>query len=116
MVCHRGSSDAHFFISVFAQKIKDEGENGGTAKRDENRLPPPHPENQLVVQITRVLRSTGYADLSQIRVSVEQGDVLLEGQIPTYFLKQVAQAQVLPLEEVKFVSNNLVVENSYNHH
>jgi len=76
----------------------------------------PNPDNQLIARIRRVLQSSGYAALSQVRVVVEQGDVLLEGQVPTYFLKQVAQAQVLSLEEVRFVSNNLVVENSYNHH
>lgn len=76
----------------------------------------PNPENQLMARIKRVLRSTGYAALFQIRVSVEQKDVCLEGQVPTYFLKQIAQTQVLSLKEVRFVRNNLVVEDSYNNH
>ncbi|QDT93634.1 BON domain protein [Gimesia fumaroli] len=76
----------------------------------------PNPDNQLVARIRRVLRLSGYAALSQIRVAVEQRDVRLEGQVPTYFLKQVAQTQVLSLEEVQFVSNNLVVEDGYNNH
>ncbi|MCH9655463.1 MAG: BON domain-containing protein [Planctomycetes bacterium] len=77
---------------------------------------PPNPDNQLIARIRRVLRSSGYAALSQIRVSVEQGNVRLEGQIPTYFLKQVAQTQVLALEEVRFVSNHLIVEDHCNNH
>lgn len=76
----------------------------------------PNPENQLMARIKRVLRSTGYAALFQIRVLVEQKDVRLEGQVPTYFLKQIAQTQVLSLKEVRFVRNNLVVEDSYNNH
>lgn len=76
----------------------------------------PNPENQLMARIKRVLRSTGYAALIQIRVLVEQKDVRLEGQVPTYFLKQIAQTQVLSLKEVRFVSNNLIVEDSYNNH
>ncbi len=76
----------------------------------------PNPENQLVARIRRTLRLSGYAALSQIRIVVERGHVRLEGQVPTYFLKQVAQSQVLSLEEVKFVSNNLVVEDRYNNH
>lgn len=74
---------------------------------------PPNPEHQLIARIRRVLRSTGYDALSHIRVAVEQNVVRLEGQVPTYFLKQVAQTQVLSINEVRSVINNLVVEDGY---
>jgi len=76
----------------------------------------PNPEHQLIARIKRVLRLTGYAALSQIRVAIVQGDVCLEGQVPTYFLKQVAQVQVQSLDEVRYVSNKLVVVDRYKNH
>lgn len=76
----------------------------------------PDSDHQLIARIRRVLNSSGYAALSQIRIVVERRHVYLEGRVPTYFLKQIAQTLVLSLEDVRFVSNNLVVEDRLNNH
>jgi osmotically-inducible protein OsmY len=75
----------------------------------------PNPDNQLMARIKRVLRRSGYAPLTQIRVVAEQGNVCLEGEVPTYFLKQMAQSQILSLEGVRSLKNALVVEGHSNH-
>ncbi|MFH1302572.1 MAG: BON domain-containing protein [Planctomycetota bacterium] len=75
----------------------------------------PNPDNQLMARIKRVLRRSGYAPLTQIRVVAEQGNVCLEGEVPTYFLKQMAQSQILSLEGVRSLKNALVVEARFNH-
>jgi len=74
----------------------------------------PNLDYLLITQIRRILRSSGYAAFSQIRVTVIEGDVSLEGQVSTYFLKQVAQTLILSLEEVKTLNNDLVVEARFN--
>lgn len=74
----------------------------------------PNPDNQLMARIKRVLRRSGYASLIQIRVIVEQGHVSLEGEVPTYFLKQMAQSQILSVEGVRSLKNALVVTAHFN--
>ncbi|MCA9015736.1 MAG: BON domain-containing protein [Planctomycetaceae bacterium] len=75
----------------------------------------PNPDNQLIARIKRALRTSGYASLAQVRVMVDQGQVFLAGDVPTYFLKQVAQTRVLSLEGVKSLTNDLVVERQFHH-
>lgn len=75
----------------------------------------PNPDNQLMARIKRVLRRSGYAPLIQIRVVAERGNVSLEGQVPTYFLKQMAQTQILSLEGVRSLNNGLVVDAHFSH-
>lgn len=75
----------------------------------------PNPDNQLMARIRRALRNSGYAPLSRVRVVVDQGTVFLEGEVPTYFLKQVAQTRVLSVDGVKALTNELVVERQYQH-
>ena len=74
----------------------------------------PNPDDLLMARIKRVLKRSGYATLSQIRVFVVEGEVFLEGQVPTYFVKQMAQTLILSLEEVKDLNNDLVVETHVN--
>lgn len=74
-----------------------------------------NPDNQLIARIRRVLRNSGYSSLAQVRVMVDQGQVFLAGDVPTYFMKQVAQSRVLSIDGVKALSNDLVVERNYQH-
>ncbi|WP_339735138.1 BON domain-containing protein [uncultured Gimesia sp.] len=76
----------------------------------------PNPDNQLMARIRRALRNSGYAPLFRVRVVVDQGAVFLEGEVPTYFLKQVAQTRVLSLDGVKTLTNELVVERNIEPH
>jgi len=74
-----------------------------------------NPDNLLMARIKRVLRRSGYAPLTQIRIVAERGIVSLEGQVPTYFLKQVAQSQILALDGVRSLKNGLVVDADFSH-
>jgi osmotically-inducible protein OsmY len=47
--------------------------------------------------------------LREIQISVRQGQVGLVGTVPTYHLKQLAQAVVLGVEGVAAVENGLSV-------
>lgn len=67
-------------------------------------------DDQLVAQVKRVFRSSGYTPLTKVRVLAEQGHVSLEGEVPTYFMKQIAQTQVLSMAGVRKLHNDLSVE------
>ncbi|QDV17656.1 BON domain protein [Gimesia panareensis] len=73
------------------------------------------PDNQLIAQVKRVLRSSGYAPLAKVRVMAVQGEVCLEGEVPTYFMKQLAQTHVLPIEGVRRLNNELNVDRQFHH-
>lgn len=53
----------------------------------------------------RRLRSTGYRLLDQLDCEVVDGVVTLLGVVPSFFLKQLAQEAVLPLNHVREVKN-----------
>jgi osmotically-inducible protein OsmY len=57
----------------------------------------------------RVLRETGYAPLRCITCEVSNGVVELSGSVPSFYVKQLAQAVVLRLEQIRGVENRLHV-------
>jgi osmotically-inducible protein OsmY len=64
---------------------------------------------RLSEQIIRVLRATGYLPLRDLEIFAAEGFVILRGRVPSYYLKQVAQAAVLGLPGVDEVRNELDV-------
>lgn len=68
----------------------------------------PHDE-RLCERVRRALQTPGYHQLRHIQVSAQDGTVILRGRVESYYLKQVAQAQVLAMQDVKSVQNKLVV-------
>lgn len=72
-------------------------------------------DDQLIAQVKRVLKTSGYAPLAKVRVLADRGEISLEGEVPTYFMKQVAQTQVMPIEGVRRLKNDLNVERQFNH-
>ncbi|WP_198000382.1 BON domain-containing protein [Gimesia alba] len=73
----------------------------------------PNPDNQLIARVKRALRTSGYVPLAQVRVMVDRGQVFLAGDVPTNFMKQVAQTRALSVDGVKSLSNDLVVEREF---
>jgi osmotically-inducible protein OsmY len=59
--------------------------------------------------IEKQLAATGYTALRRIECRVDDGVVELVGKVPSYYLKQVAQAAVLRLVDIREVRNRLVV-------
>jgi osmotically-inducible protein OsmY len=64
---------------------------------------------RLAERIERALRATGYAPLRGIEVTVQGRMVLLSGRVPSYHLKQLAQATALALAGAQHVRNDLEV-------
>jgi osmotically-inducible protein OsmY len=66
-------------------------------------------DRHLAQRVERALHATGYGPLRGIAVSVQARLVILEGRVPSYHLKQVAQASVLSVAGVNQVRNDLRV-------
>ncbi|MBA4187815.1 MAG: hypothetical protein C0467_07330 [Planctomycetaceae bacterium] len=58
------------------------------------------------------LDKTGYAWLRGVSVGTTHGVVLLQGTVPSFYLKQLAQVTVLAVPGVKLVRNELQVDGS----
>ena len=59
--------------------------------------------------VNRVLHESGYAPLRCIQCEVSNGVVELTGNVPSFYVKQLAQAVVLRLEQIRGVKNRLRV-------
>jgi osmotically-inducible protein OsmY len=59
--------------------------------------------------VNRVLRDTGYAPLRCIQCDVSDGVVELTGSVPSFYVKQLAQAAVLRLGHIRGIKNRLRV-------
>lgn len=55
------------------------------------------------------LRSNSYLALKNISCEFRQGVLILKGNVPTYYLKQVAQAVVAPTAGVERIVNEIEV-------
>jgi osmotically-inducible protein OsmY len=64
---------------------------------------------RLAELVERALGATGYGPLRNIEVTANEQLVMLGGPVPSYYLKQVAQAAALAVVGVHQVQNNLVV-------
>jgi osmotically-inducible protein OsmY len=63
----------------------------------------------LAGQVERALRATGYPALRTIDASVEGRLVVLRGRVPSYHLKQMAQAIALAILGVRSICNDVEV-------
>ena len=87
------------------------------AQADALPISDPHPtqsqeDRHLADCVERALRATGYGALRDIAVSVHARAIILDGWVPSYHLKQVAQAAVLSVPGVDRVFNDLRVGRS----
>ncbi|MFO0800905.1 MAG: BON domain-containing protein [Gemmataceae bacterium] len=57
----------------------------------------------------RELAKSGYTWLARVEVAVAAGRVVLRGDVPSYYLKQLAQVTVLSVPGVPGVRNELRV-------
>ena len=63
----------------------------------------------MLETIEQNLASTGYAALRNITCRVCDGVVELRGNVPSYYLKQMAQVTVLRVADIREVHNQLEV-------
>jgi len=66
-------------------------------------------DRRLSEQIIHFLRATGYLPLGDLRVFATDGFVILQGRVPSYYLKQVAQSAIRGLPGVVGVCNEIDV-------
>ncbi|HEY2250003.1 MAG TPA: BON domain-containing protein [Planctomycetaceae bacterium] len=64
---------------------------------------------RLVAAVRQALCRTGYASLKKLRVSAWHSAVVISGSVPSYHLKQMAQAVVLALPDVHALRNEIAV-------
>lgn len=63
----------------------------------------------MAEHIERALRATGHGSLRTVEVAVRDRVVILSGRVPSYYLKQIAQATVLTVPGTHQVHNDLDV-------
>jgi osmotically-inducible protein OsmY len=66
-------------------------------------------DNGLAERVERALRATGYSPLRAIKVSIHSQFVILRGRVPSYYMKQLAQATVLDVPGVRELRNDVQV-------
>jgi osmotically-inducible protein OsmY len=66
----------------------------------------------LAERVEQALRATGYPSLRAVKVSVCGGLVILQGRVPSYYLKQLAQATALDVPGVGELRNDVEVVRS----
>ncbi len=89
---------------------------------ESNRSPEPRPsscrateatlssaERALLLAVQRELCRAAHPRLFRLDVRVDGSDVELRGRVPSYYLKQLAQASVLRLQGVVGVRNEIEV-------
>ena len=65
---------------------------------------------ELVSDARVALRKTGHGWLRQIVVLIEAEVIVLRGKVPSFYLKQMAQATVMGVPGVELLRNELEVE------
>ena len=69
----------------------------------------PQPAEVLSSQIHSALNTSPHLPQQKVQFKAEQGRVRLEGQVASYFQKQIAQEVVLRLDGVEEIENLLEV-------
>lgn len=67
-------------------------------------------DNALKDSVHTRLKASGYGPLAHIECRVEDGIVELAGVVPTFYLKQVAQAVIQRIERVQGIRNEIQVQ------
>lgn len=59
--------------------------------------------------VVQLLKHCDVPALRSVAVSVEEETVILQGRLPSYYLKQLAQERVLPYLDGRALENRIVV-------
>jgi osmotically-inducible protein OsmY len=63
----------------------------------------------IVDGVRQALKASGYCHLAKLSALSQEGCVTLLGTVPSYYLKQVAQAVLEPVPGIRGINNRLVV-------
>jgi osmotically-inducible protein OsmY len=64
----------------------------------------------ILVEVDRILQSSCYSALRSVNYGLSNGRLVLEGRVPSYFMKQVAQQLVASVAEEDLIDNQIVVD------
>ncbi len=70
-----------------------------------------NPNPRILIEIAEALTRTTYLSLRQIELRYEAETVIMDGSVPTYFLKQLAQSTAMSVRGVLQIDNQLRVTN-----
>jgi osmotically-inducible protein OsmY len=65
--------------------------------------------NPIAEEAERILGESAYSDLRHLTCDYQGGVISIRGRLPSYYLKQVAQAAVCRIEGVQRVLNEIQV-------
>lgn len=66
-------------------------------------------DEQLSRGVTEALRASGNLPLREISVIAHEGHVILNGWVPTYYQKQLAQCAAMSVDGVESIKNKVEV-------
>jgi osmotically-inducible protein OsmY len=86
------------------------GEKTRDADFRERKASSPRREDEIIERrITRRLRTSPYLSVRRVTCRFHEGMLRLQGRVPSYYLKQMAQTMVLEMEGVDEIDNQLEV-------
>lgn len=92
------------------ESTDDELQDGETSAVDEVL---PTADEVLLALVYQALNSTGYQQLRNLHAYSHSGRVTLQGCLPTYYLKQVAQTVIRSVAGVRDIDNDVKVVSSW---
>lgn len=66
-------------------------------------------DKQLHKRVTDAFCASRYFPLRGISIIAHEGQVVLNGRVPTYYLKQLAQSATMSVRGVEAIKNNIEV-------
>jgi osmotically-inducible protein OsmY len=69
-------------------------------------------DEEITQAMLRKVKALGYAGLQPLTCEHHEGMLVLRGQVPSYFMKQLAQELASKIPGVKLVVNSLSVETT----
>lgn len=69
-------------------------------------------DRSIVDAAYRALRASGYGQLLRVQVYCDDGRVTLQGRLPTFYLKQVAQSALRTIHGIRDIDNDIKVQPS----
>lgn len=64
---------------------------------------------QLAQKVTHQFRSSGRGHLREVKVQEQRGTVILSGNVPSFYLKQLAQELAGTVQGVQRIRNETIV-------
>lgn len=64
----------------------------------------------LLIEVDRVLQASCYSAIRTICYGLSGGRLVLEGTVPSYHMKQIAQTLVAEIADEQLIDNQIVVD------